>query len=807
MRLFNKEAVQESYLQQHIAAALVNLVYSQAKPAIAGSLIVASCLVYGLHQVVTANLLYGWFLLMLFVTVTRYALIKLYLNKKRTLENESLWRKIFIFMVACAGVSWSLVGTLLMPDSSIHQTFIASSLAGVAAGAIPFFSGSRTACFVFVLPVLCPFAIWSLFQSDQPHHVLGFLTLLYMTLLLISCFRTHKAIYSAIKLKFEHDELVKSLTATKIEMQAINQELQHEVNDRKKAEASLRESEEQYRLVTDALPVLISYLDMNLHYRFINKAHAAWFDRALDEIADQPIRNILDTSSYVTFEEHVEKLQPDTTVTYETVMQFHHEEERYVSVTLIPHMKDGEMQGFFSLINDMTPRINYLATHDALTDLPNRSLFNAKFTQAMNRCKSQRTRLALLFLDLDHFKNINDTLGHDVGDHLLIKVVERVKQSLRETDVLARLGGDEFTILLESVTRDGIMSVADKLHTVFSQPFKLKDREIFITTSIGISVYPDDGLDMQILFKNADMATYCAKENGRNTHQFYTADMNEEMLRKTSLENDLRTALENDELTVYYQPVMDIASNSITSLEALLRWKHPVGGFISPTEFIPIAEGSGLIMPIGEWVIKKACQQNVAWQKQKDFPVKLRTAINLSARQFKDANLVQLIISTLDAIGLSGQYITLELTESLIMHDIDYSIGVIKQLKDLGICISIDDFGTGYSSLNYLRRFPIDVLKIDKSFITDIRDGEKNTDDASAIVTAIIAMAHSLKMKVIAEGVETMQQYQFLKDRGCDEIQGYLLSRPVPPEEIATFLKNSFSVETYLQQVAKNLLV
>jgi diguanylate cyclase (GGDEF)-like protein/PAS domain S-box-containing protein len=805
MRFFNREAVQQTYLQQHIAAALVNLVYSQAKPAIAGSLIVASCLVYGLHQVVPANVLYGWFALMWFVTVTRYVLIKLYLNKKRTLENEILWRKIFIFMVACAGVSWSLAGTLLMPDSSVHQTFIVSSLAGVAAGAIPFFSGSRTACFVFVMPVLCPFAVWSLFQSDQPHHVLGFLTLLYVSLLLISCFRTHKAIYNAIKLKFENDELVASLTTTKIEMETINEELQHEINDRKKAEGLLRESEEQYRLVTDALPVLISYLDMDLHYRFINKAHAAWFGRSLDEIAGQPIRNILDSSGFVTFQEHVEKLQSDTTITYETVMQFHQDEERYVSVTLIPHVKDGEMQGFFSLINDMTPRINYLATHDALTDLPNRSLFNAKFTQAINRCKSQHTRLALIFFDLDHFKNINDTLGHDVGDNLLIKVVERVKQSLRDTDVLARLGGDEFTILLESVTRAGIVSVADKLHNVFSHPFKLREREIFITTSIGISVYPDDGLDMQILFKNADMATYCAKENGRNNYQFYTANMNEKMIRKTNLENDLRNALDNDELTVYYQPVMDIASNSITSLEALLRWKHPVDGFVSPTEFIPIAEGSGLIMPIGEWVINNVCQQNMTWQKEKNFPVNLRTAINLSARQFKDANLVQLVTSTLNATGLNGKYVTLELTESLIMHDIEYSVGIIKQLKDLGICISIDDFGTGYSSLNYLRRFPIDVLKIDQSFITDIRDSDKNTDDASAIVTAIIAMAHSLKMKVIAEGVETMKQYQFLKERGCDEIQGYLLSRPVPPEEIATFLKNSFSVEKYLQQQAAKI--
>jgi diguanylate cyclase (GGDEF)-like protein len=450
----------------------------------------------------------------------------------------------------------------------------------------------------------------------------------------------------------------------------------------------------------------------------------------------------------------------------------------------------------------MTPRINYLATHDALTDLPNRSLFNAKFIQAVGRCQNRHHKLALLFLDLDHFKNINDTLGHDAGDSLLVTVVERVKKSLRETDILSRLGGDEFTIILEVDDTDEIVSIADRILQAFSYPFQLVGKEIFITTSIGISVYPADGTDMQVLLKNADMATYSAKEKGRNTYEFYTHSMNEQMLRKINLKNDLRLALEKQEFAVYYQPVMDIASNSITSLEALLRWNHPEQGFIAPTEFIPVAEESGLIIPVGEWVLRNVFQQNLAWQAAKSFPSHLRTSINLSARQFKEANLTEFMTSILKETGLSGQYITLELTETLIMHDINYSASVIKSLKDLGICISIDDFGTGYSSLNYLRRFPIDILKIDRSFITDISGSAKDADDAAAIVTAIIAMAHSLKMKVIAEGVETMQQYYFLKERGCDEIQGYLLSRPVPPEEIATFLKNSFSVEKYLQQQA-----
>jgi diguanylate cyclase (GGDEF)-like protein len=785
--------------QQSIASELVRLVYNQAKAAIAGSFIVATCLVYALYSVVPTYLLHEWFGLMALVTIARYIMIKLYLQHDHSYASSMRWRWAFIGMVFVAGCSWSLVGSVLMPTSTVHQTLIACSLAGVAAGAIPYFAGSRIACFAFVIPVLMPFTGWLLLQSDKPHQVLGVLTLLFTLLLLISCFRTHKAVYNAIRLKFEKDELVTDLTVTQEKMQVINAELQTEVNDRIKAESLLRESEEQYRLVTDALPVLISYLDMTLRFRFINKVHTEWFDRPLDKIADQPIETILDSTSFKTFKEHVDKLTLEQPITYETVMQCHGE-ERYVSVTLIPHLKDNQLHGFFSLISDMTPRINYLATHDALTDLPNRSLFNAKFTQALNRSHLKKSRLALLFFDLDHFKNINDTLGHDVGDALLIKVVERVRRALRKNDILARLGGDEFTIIVEAVTHADTVAVAEKIQAAFKAPFSLVGKEIFITTSIGISIYPDDGTDMQVLQKNADIATYWAKENGRNKYEFYTHTMNEKVIRRTSLENDLRSVLDNDELDIYYQPVMDIASNAVVSVEALLRWNHPEQGFISPSEFIPVAEASGLIVSIGEWVLRNVCKQNLQWQSDPQFPIRLRTAVNLSARQFKEANLPQLMASILHEMGLSPEYITLELTETLIMDDVEYSASVIKALKDLGLCISIDDFGTGYSSLNYLRRFPIDILKIDRSFITDISGSAKESDDAAAIVRAIIAMAHSLKMKVIAEGVETMPQYNFLKEQGCDEVQGYLLSRPVPPDQLADFLRDSFSVEKYLQR-------
>jgi diguanylate cyclase (GGDEF)-like protein/PAS domain S-box-containing protein len=787
---------QDKRYQQNIAAELVYLLYSQATPAIIGSLFVACCLAFSLIHVVTPYKLYSWFSLMLVISAVRFTVIRLYLRVRPPVEDCSFWSKIFITMAAISGITWSLVGSVLMPASPIHQTFIAFALAGVAAGAIPFFSGSRAACNAFVIPTLTPFAIWCFLQGDVLHETLGGLTISFLLLLIISGKRTNTVIYDAIKLKFKNDELVTNLTTTQDQMSEINSKLRHEVNDRKHAEELLRESEEQYRLVTDALPVMIAYIDTHLIFRFNNKAFESWFNKPLEQITGKSIKKLFNPTTYSVFIENYEKIK-DKPHTFETIVEVLGQDERYLSVTMIPHIKDGIMQGMFTLLSDMTPRINYLATHDALTDLPNRSLFNSRFSQALKHAQVNKTEVALLFMDLDNFKNINDTLGHDIGDMLLISVAERVKKQLRANDTLARLGGDEFTIVLEDLENDDLISTITRVSKCFSEPFVLTNHEVFITTSIGISVYPDDGTDMQILIKNADMAIYRAKDQGKNTFEFFTPSMNDRILRKITLETNLRTALDNGEMKMFYQPIIDIETNKITSLEALARWDSFKLGSITPAEFIPVAEESGLIVPLGEWILRTVAQQNLDWQKSAAFPVKLRVAINLSSRQFKDTKLVYSIAQTLTEIGLSGEYLTLELTESLIMHDIDSNIKVLNKLKDLGISISIDDFGTGYSSLNYLRRFPIDVIKIDRSFITDIT--HENANDAAAIVTAIIAMSHSLKMGVVAEGVETIQQYNFLRDLGCDQIQGYLISKAVPVPEITMFLQRAFSYENYIK--------
>ena len=420
---------------------------------------------------------------------------------------------------------------------------------------------------------------------------------------------------------------------------------------------------------------------------------------------------------------------------------------------------------------------------DQLTGLPNRILFQDHLTQALAEARQYETRLAVLFIDLDRFKYINDTLGHKVGDLLLLQVVERLRSCLRDDEALYRLGGDEF-IIVEEHTPDKRQAIdlAENILSLVDKPYMIEGHELFISASIGISWYPEDGEDMETLFKNADMAMYRAKEQGRNNYQVFDVRMNDYAFERLQLEKDLRKALEREEFLVYYQPQIHISTGRIIGMEALVRWQHPQRGMVSPGQFIPLAEETKLIIPIGEWVLRTACAQNKAWQDA-GFP-HVRVSVNLSAHQFLEPNLAQMVKQVLEETGLAPEFLDLEITESITMNNIDRAIATMHELASLGIQISIDDFGTGYSSLSYLKKFPIHTLKIDQSFVRDI----PNDSDDGAIATAIIAMAHSLNLNVIAEGVETADQLEFLGRRGCDEMQGYLVSRPVPAIEFENIL-------------------
>lgn len=459
----------------------------------------------------------------------------------------------------------------------------------------------------------------------------------------------------------------------------------------------------------------------------------------------------------------------------------------YVSATVM-HDTAGRPVGVMGISRDITERkraeeiILHQAYHDALTNLGNRRLFMDRLTQALPRVTWHNRHVAVLFLDLDHFKSINDALGHSVGDRLLQAVGDRLTGCVRQGDTVARLGGDEFAIVLADVARaSDVQKVAQKVIDAFSQPYLLEGREFFTTTSIGISIYPNDAQDPESLVKNADVAMYRAKRHGRNNYQHYSPDMNAQALERLAIETSLRHALEREELFLEYQPQVDLGTERIIGFEVLLRWLHPDLGRMPPGAFIPLAEESGLIVPIGEWVLRTACAQCKGWQAAGLPPIQV--AVNVSPRQLRHHNLLRVVDRTLKETGLDPHFLELELTESF-MQDAEEAIYLLSELQSLGVRISIDDFGTGYSSLNHLKRYPIHKLKVDQSFVRDI---DHDPHDR-AIVKAIIALAHSMNLKAVAEGVETEEQLAYLHSLQCDEAQGYFLGRPMPAADASRLL-------------------
>ena len=455
----------------------------------------------------------------------------------------------------------------------------------------------------------------------------------------------------------------------------------------------------------------------------------------------------------------------------------------------VSRAEDRSARRMNAVLQDITERkeqeerTRFLADHDELTSLPNRSLFRQALNKALQRAERSGKMLSILFFDLDRFKNINDSLGHDAGDEVLRAVAERLSVCVRKVDMVARFGGDEFAVLTEGLTaEDQASTVARKIMEALSKPMILAGRQYRPAASIGISTYPTDGRDVQSLLKNADIAMYRAKEEGRGTFQFYSEMLNTHSVQRLEFESNLSNALNNHEFVLYYQPKMDLATGRVTGLEALIRWISPQLGFISPGDFISIAEETGLIVPIGRWVAQTACVQNRAWQKG-GLP-QLRIAINISARQMADKGLVQFISDTVKKTGLTADSLELEITESAVMSNHEHAEKVLNELKGLGFHLTMDDFGTGYSSLAYLKRFPFDSVKIDRSFVSGIPESK----DDSAIVEAIVAMAHSLQLKVVAEGVETKEQFDFLRTLGCDQIQGYYFSKPIPANEVVMLL-------------------
>ncbi|MEZ5583787.1 MAG: EAL domain-containing protein [Candidatus Competibacteraceae bacterium] len=565
-----------------------------------------------------------------------------------------------------------------------------------------------------------------------------------------------------------------------------------DITDRKQAEESLRESEEHFRnLVEGSLQgIVIDCADKPL---FVNRTFAAifGFDSPEEVLGLNSLESLYAPADVERIRQYRRSLGENSAgAQYE--FQGRCRDGSLVWLEIQTRMVNWQgTAAFQSTVVDITERKNYQAEllrqahFDKITDLPNRALALDRLHQAVIRAERNQCKAGLLFIDLDQFKQINDTLGHSAGDLLLKQAGVRLSACVRQEDTVARLGGDEFTVILPDLNAPlDTTVVARKIIDAFSKCFVIDGYEVFITPSIGITIYPDDGDTPATLMRNSDAAMYQAKEIGRNNYQFFTPVLNQKALNRLKIDSYLRTALERNELTLHYQPIIDLRSGAVVSVEALARWHNPALGQIGPDQFIPIAEETGLILPIGEWVLNTACQQARAWQNEGLPPLHL--TVNVSSRQFRGKRLIHAVMQALQKSDLAADCLGLEITETLLMTDLPETTNTLQELHELGVRLSVDDFGTGYSSLSYLRRFPVDTLKIDKSFIADVG---VDPDDA-ALVEAIIAMGRSLNLTVAAEGVETREQLEFLRVRACDLAQGYYFGRPMPPERFAELFKD-----------------
>ncbi|MCA1246293.1 EAL domain-containing protein [Massilia sp. MS-15] len=588
---------------------------------------------------------------------------------------------------------------------------------------------------------------------------------------------------------YQVQQLVRQRTA---ELRRTNRRLIEDMAARGRAERALQQSEQRFRQLVSMSSDWYWEQDRELRFTmvtggFTEKAGVA-VEAVLGKTRWEYVPALLETEEGRAHIAQVKAHEPFANLEYKVIDE--HGDTRWFCVNGQPVFDDtGALLGYRGTGSDITERklteqrVHHVAQHDVLTGLPNRSLLQDRLGQAIAYANRSGRPMWVMLIDLDRFKFVNDSMGHKAGDVLLMTVAARLTGSLRDTDTVARLSGDEFVVILsehhdEPLTPEIVQRVMDSV----AQPVLLGNKEFFVTCSIGVAVYPSEGTPADSLIEHADIAMYSAKKLGRNNFQFYTPAMNEESLERVRIESALRNALERNEFVLHYQPQLDLTSGQIVGMEALLRWQHPELGMVPPGRFIGIAEETGLIVQIGAWVLRTACAQNKAWQ---DAGLgRLRVAVNLSARQFGAADLIASLESVLADTRLDPECLEIELTESLFMSDVTPAVDLLHRMKSLGVSLSIDDFGTGYSSLSYLSRFPIDVLKIDRSFVADI------THDANdaAIVTSIIALAHNLKLAVIAEGVETLEQLDYLRSHGCDEMQGYYFSKPLPAAEFEQLL-------------------
>jgi diguanylate cyclase (GGDEF)-like protein/PAS domain S-box-containing protein len=558
--------------------------------------------------------------------------------------------------------------------------------------------------------------------------------------------------------------------------------------ERARAQAAIEDGRAQLQMILDAMPMSIAYSDSDLRYRFVNSGYESLFGVPREQAVGRRVPDVLGERLFRIIRPYLERALAGEEVRWDREDLDPAGGTRHLEIHYLPHrVADGRVVGHFGIVHDISARkenerlLKYLATHDQLTGLPNRNLLVEHLGLSLARAARSGRKVAVMFIDLDRFKTVNDTLGHDAGDHLLESLAARFRDHLRKSDILGRLGGDEFGVLLDDIDdiQDAATS-AQKLIDLAAEPFRIGGHEFYVTASIGIAVSPGDGTEPGVLLKNADIAMYRAKGQGKNTYQFFSAEATASTFEQLMLESALRKALERHEFVLHYQPIVNLSTGRAEAVETLLRWRHPELGVVSPARFIPMAEETGLIVPIGAWVLREACRQFATLTGVTD----LRVAVNLSPRQLGSSDVVNIVREALAASGMAPGLLRLEVTESSMMQNPEAAVRTLQALRALGVTIAVDDFGTGYSSLSFLRRFPIDGLKIDQSFVRDVVDDEND----AAIARAVIAMGRSLRLDIVAEGVETEAQLDFLRTEGCDKAQGYLFSRPLEFEALQAWL-------------------
>lgn len=766
-----------SIVPKNILRSQIKLLYDQIPVALFGECLAVTSICVALWTVFNQHLLMGWLVYMFIASAAwRGYIVWRYRHSYET-RSQKAWLILFVIGVLISSFGWGFAaGVFITVDSVFQQNFVVIVLLGITASASSYYSPIRSVYIAFLLPAVLPYAIW-LFAKGGDNILLGYCVFLYIFVMLGSSHYLNSLVVSSLELRL-----------TNIDLGFNNQLLEKKVAERTNA---LEKSFDILRASLESSEFGVLVVDNHGHIEYFNQTFLDMWEIPQDLITGY---NYQDISQHI-----LSKLEnPDM---YARKMEHFHEQSahewideltcrdgKFFELYVKPHGADKGKAGHIWQYRDISERkqmehqLAYQANHDILTGLPNRTLLYDRIEQGIVYAQRFQNHLTLLFLDVDNFKIINDSLGHNAGDQLLQEVAVRLKDCVRKSDTVSRFGGDEFVILFMNSHREDITVLADHILNKVTQPIKLSGHDIVVTTSIGISTYPHHGKDATTLLKNADMAMYFAKRQGRNNYQLYDEEINYQSQKKLEIQSQIRNAIKNKEFFLLYQPIIHIETGEICAVEALMRWQHPDYGILLPNDFIIAAEECGLIVPLGEWGIRTACMQNVAWQKMGLPPI--RMAVNVSGVQVKREGFIDTLEDILKQSRMDPGYLEIELTESTLMDNTKKIISLLLKLDSIGVDFVIDDFGTGYSSLNYLKKFPVNKLKIDQCFV---RDCTNDSNDAS-IVEAIIAMGHGLKLKVIAEGVENKEQLQLLKELGCDQGQGYYFAEPLSADDFADLL-------------------